>query len=39
MPTSETTVLTDDRVQLVCQLDGPDDAPPLLFINSLGTTD
>jgi 3-oxoadipate enol-lactonase len=31
------TVLTDDRVQLAYQVEGADNAPPLLFLNSLGT--
>jgi len=35
--TTETMVRTDDGVRLFCRLDGPEDAPPLLFINSLGT--
>jgi 3-oxoadipate enol-lactonase len=32
-----TTVQTDDGVRLFCQIAGPEDAPPLLFVNSLGT--
>ena len=32
-----TSILTDDGIRLVYQLDGPADAPVLLFVNSLGT--
>ncbi len=36
-PTTNTFALIDDGVRLACQTGGPADAPPVLFINSLGT--